>query len=81
MDDNERDTLLLKMDASIDEMKQTDSKIVAVLFDTNGHKGICSQVAANTHQISRLWVAVIVVAGSAGGGIAIAEVVKALSGT
>jgi hypothetical protein len=39
-----------------------------VLLGTNGHPGICEQVKQNTKSINKLWIAVIIIASSIGGG-------------
>jgi ABC-type uncharacterized transport system permease subunit len=40
----------------------------AVLMGTNGNPGMCDQVRKNTGQINRLWIAIIVIVMSIGGG-------------
>jgi len=44
------------------------TEIHAVLLGVNGNPGLCKLVDRNTRMINKLWVAVIVIATSVGGG-------------
>ena len=41
----------------------------AVLLGTNGHLGLCRQVERNSKAINKLWIAVVIIASSVGGGV------------
>ena len=45
------------------------TQIHAVLLGVNGNPGLCKLVDRNTKMINKLWVAVIVIATSVGGGV------------
>jgi len=45
------------------------TEIHAVLLGVNGNPGLCKLVDRNTKMINKLWVAVIVIATSIGGGV------------
>uniref|UniRef100_A0A6M3L1I1 Uncharacterized protein n=1 Tax=viral metagenome TaxID=1070528 RepID=A0A6M3L1I1_9ZZZZ len=45
------------------------TEIHAVLLGVNGNPGIAQQVARNSKSINRLWIAVIVLGSSVGGGV------------
>ena len=45
------------------------TEIHAVLLGVNGNPGLCKLVERNTKAIQKLWVAVIVIATSVGGGV------------
>ena len=44
-------------------------EIHTVLLGTDGHTGIARQVERNTKAITRLWVAITIIASSVGGGV------------
>jgi hypothetical protein len=44
------------------------TEIHAVLLGVNGNPGLCESVARNTKSINKLWIAVVVIAVSVGGG-------------
>lgn len=43
-------------------------EIHAVLLGTNGQGGVCRQVEKNTRNIFKLWISMLILAGSIGGG-------------
>ena len=45
------------------------TEIHAVLLGVNGNPGLCKLVDRNTKMINKLWIAVIVIATSVGGGV------------
>jgi len=45
------------------------TEIHAVLLGTNGNPGVAQQVAKNSRAINKLWIAVVIVASSVGGGV------------
>jgi hypothetical protein len=45
------------------------TEIHAVLLGVNGNPGLCKRVESNTKNINKLWIAVVVIALSTGGGI------------
>jgi len=45
------------------------TEIHAVLLGVNGNPGLCKIVERNTKAIQKLWVAVIIIATSVGGGV------------
>lgn len=54
-------------------------EIHAVLLGVDGHKGIAEQVYRNTKSITKLWIALIVLASSIGGGVyGIVELLKGI---
>ena len=54
-------------------------EIHTVLLGTNGHNGIAKQVARNTKAITKLWIAITIIASSIGGGIyGIIEILKGI---
>jgi len=53
------------------------TEIHAVLLGVNGNPGLCKLVERNTKAIQKLWVAVIIIATSVGGGVyGIIELIK-----
>jgi len=53
------------------------TEIHAVLLGVNGNPGLCKLVERNTKMINKLWVAVIIIATSIGGGVyGIVELLK-----
>ena len=54
-------------------MPKTDhdkiTEIHAVLLGADGHPGIAKQVERNTRAITKIWIAVTIIASSVGGGI------------
>ena len=44
-------------------------EIHTVLLGTNGHLGLCQHVERNSKAINKLWIAVVIIASSVGGGI------------
>ncbi len=87
MNDTERDNLLLTMDSKMDSLALSSQRLHDVIFDTNGNQGLCSQVndlckevANHKASISKLWIAVIAIAGGGGGTLGVLELVKRLSG-
>ena len=53
------------------------TQIHAVLLGVNGNPGLCKLVDRNTRMITKLWVAVIIIATSVGGGAyGIIEILK-----
>jgi len=53
------------------------TEIHAVLLGVNGNPGLCKLVERNTKAIQKLWVAVIIIATSIGGGVyGIVELLK-----
>ena len=45
------------------------TEIHAVLLGVNGNPGLCKLVDRNTKMINKLWIAVIIIATSVGGGV------------
>ena len=45
------------------------TEIHTVLLGTNGHPGIARQVERNTKAITKLWIAITIIATSIGGGV------------
>jgi len=45
------------------------TEIHAVLLGVNGNPGLCKLVERNTKAIQKLWIAVIIIATSVGGGV------------
>jgi len=45
------------------------TQIHAVLLGVNGNPGLCKLVDRNTRMINKLWVTVIILAASVGGGV------------
>ena len=55
------------------------TEIHTVLLGTDGHPGIAKQVERNTKAITKLWIAITVIASSIGGGIySIIEILKGI---
>ena len=55
-----------------DYLKEDHDRLIeihAVLLGVNGNTGLCKLVERNTKMINKLWVAVIVIATSIGGGV------------
>ena len=63
-------------------MKEDHDRLIeihAVLLGVNGNPGLCKLVDRNTRMINKLWVAVIVIATSIGGGVyGIVELLKGI---
>lgn len=60
-------TAIAKLDSKLDLLIERQTKIAVVLFDTDGNKGlaskvgdVCEKVEKNTTQITRLWIAFLV---------------------
>ena len=50
-----------------------------VLLGTDGHPGIAKQVDRNTKAITKLWIAITIIASSVGGGVyGIIEILKGI---
>ena len=86
MNDIERDALLQKIDATMDDLRLGQQRVRDALFDTNGNDGLCTKVGkicdkVDKHgtSITRLWVAITVIVGGGGGTVGIIELVKRLS--
>ena len=45
------------------------TEVHTVLLGTNGHPGIAKQVERNTRAITRMWIAIAIIASSIGGGV------------
>ena len=45
------------------------TEIHAVLLGVNGHPGLCRLVDRNTRMINKLWIAIVIIATSIGGGV------------
>ena len=44
-------------------------EIHTVLLGTDGHTGLCEQVERNTKSINKIWICLVVIASSVGGGV------------
>uniref|UniRef100_A0A6M3IX60 Uncharacterized protein n=1 Tax=viral metagenome TaxID=1070528 RepID=A0A6M3IX60_9ZZZZ len=44
-------------------------EIHSVLLGTNGNPGVAQQVARNSRAINKLWIAIVILASSVGGGV------------
>jgi len=63
--------------------ERTDHDLIAeihtVLLGTNGYNGVAKQVERNTKAITKLWIAIVIIASSMGGGIyGIIEILKGI---
>ena len=55
------------------------TEIHTVLLGTNGHPGIAKQVERNSRAINKLWIAIVLIASSVGGGVyGIIELLKGI---
>ena len=72
--------LLEKVDTRLDKMDNNLTEVKTVLIGVPGTEsdGLCGEVKRNSESIRKLWIAVIVMASSVGGGVYAA--VKALMG-
>jgi len=87
MNDLERDQLLVNIDKKLDSHSEHLVKIEAVMFNTNGNEGLCSQVSKlcdkidkHSTSIRNLWIAIVAIGGGAGGTVGIAKLVQILGG-